>query len=211
MLRGGVCPPEVFRGLLEEMAPAFGLSFPARATAALARFLAELDVWRRKANLTGRLTSRELASHALESALGGKLIPHGVEVADIGSGAGFPGIPLAIVRPDIRMTPVEPRRKRAEFLRHVTKSVPVENAFVHWGRPPDIVEDFCDVVTSRAVGRIAEILGEAPFLKAGGAFLAWTTDPGSLCRSLSPAFSFEKAVPVPRSRRKVIALFRKST
>ncbi len=211
MLRGGACPPEVFRGLLQEQAPAFGLSLPTRAMATLARFLAELDIWRRKTNLTGRLTPRDLASHALESALGATLIPHGAEVIDIGSGAGFPGIPLAIVRPDICVTPLEPRRKRADFLRHVTQTIPIENAFVSEGRPKDLVGGSCHVAVSRAVGRIAEILGDAPFLKAGGAFLAWTTDPESLGRSLSPVFSFEKAVPVPRSRRKVIALFRKNT
>lgn len=182
----------------------------AEAAAGLARYLAELDRWRRSTNLTGRLTAVELVRHALESAFGERLIPHSVRVVDIGSGAGFPGVPLAIVRPDIRVTAVEPRRKRAGFLRHMAARVPLPN----WSDPAasaaQLAPESADVATSRAVGRIAAILGSAPFLKPGGAFLAWTTEPQELSLSLSPVFTLERQLHVPQSRRKKIALFRKT-
>ncbi len=210
MLSGaGPSPPEVFRALLEEEAPSFGLSLSGSAIAALARFLSELDEWRRKTNLTGRLTPRDLASHALESALGEKLIPHGVEVLDIGSGGGFPGLPLAIVRSDLHVTPLEPRRKRAAFLRHVVRSLPVENAFVLEDRIERIGVPSWNVATVRAVGRVAQVIDDAPFLKAEGALLVWTTESESLSGSLAHAFSLKAVLPVPGAKRRQIALFRK--
>jgi len=207
----GASPPEVFRGLLEAAAPAFGLTFSTRVSAALSRFLSELDLWRRRTNLTGPIGLKELTAHTLEAVLGQKLIVHGARVIDIGAGAGFPGIPLAIARPDLEVTLLEPRKKRATFLRHAARSVPVGNARVVEGRTTDLSGDVFDVATSRAVGGIAEILGEAPFLNAGGAFLAWTTDSEALCRRLSPGFSLKKVEPVPGSQRRAIVSFRKNS
>ena len=82
-------PPEVFRRLLEDERPRFDPSLPDPVLDRLATYLAELDAWRRKVNLTGRLSARELAVHALESTLGSRLIAHGARVVDIGSGAGL--------------------------------------------------------------------------------------------------------------------------
>lgn len=202
-------PAEVFRALLERRVSLFGLALPAACLERLARFLTELDRARRRTNLTGPLTAAQLVDHVFESALGERLIPHGAEVVDIGSGAGFPGIPLAVVRADLRVRALEPRRKRADFLRHVMESVPVSNAFVFEGRPKDLVNDVWDVATARAVGSIDRILGDAPFLKENGLFLAWTTDAGGLARRLPRCFSIETTLPVPQSRQKVIAAFRK--
>ncbi len=202
-------PPEVFLGLLEERCPRFGMTLDCRALEKMARFLAELDHARRQTNLTGPLTVAELVDHALESALGERLIPHGAEVIDIGSGAGFPGVPLAIVRSDICVTPVEPRRKRIEFLKDVSEKADLQNVFAYATSLSEVVEGFAGVATARAVGQIDRILGTAPFLKKGGLFLAWTTDAPDLARRLGPRFSLEARLAVPESRRKVIAAFRK--
>src|ERR1700730_12348799 len=117
---GGACPPEEFRDLLKTRAPVFGLALPDATFEKLSRFLAELDVARRRTNLTGPLSSQELVDHALESALGERFVPQHAELIDIGSGAGVPAVPIAIVRPDVSVTPVEPRRKRLEFLKAVS-------------------------------------------------------------------------------------------
>jgi 16S rRNA (guanine527-N7)-methyltransferase len=89
----GARPPEFFAAEIETRLPAFGLSLDQGRVALLARYLAELDLWRRRTNLTGPMSAGELVTHALESVFGERLIPHGTRLLDIGSGAGLPGIP----------------------------------------------------------------------------------------------------------------------
>src|SRR5262245_60455497 len=89
---------ERFQRLLEKQAPSFGLTLPPATLTAAGAYLESLDSWRRKANLTGALSAAELSDHTLESILGAGLIPQRASVVDVGSGAGFPGLPLAIAR-----------------------------------------------------------------------------------------------------------------
>jgi 16S rRNA (guanine527-N7)-methyltransferase len=202
--------PEDFRAILERRAPDFDVRLSPFASRLLAGFLAELDIARRQTNLTGPISAEELVGHALESAFGERLIPHGAHVIDIGSGAGFPGVPLAIARADLRVTPVEPRKKRRAFLAEVRSSLPVANLAPPepdlGGLPPASV----DAATVRAVGGIEKILGRAPFLKKTGLFLAWTTEPLVLAGLLAPGFSPDTVLAVPESERKVIASFRRT-
>ena len=175
----------------------------------MARYLSLLDLWRRRTNLTGRLEARDLIEHALECALGEKLIAHSARVIDIGSGAGFPGVPLAVVRPDLSVTPVEPRRKRVDFLRRVADEVPVANLHAPEAALDALAPRSADIATARAVGSIDRILQDSHFLSSDGLFLAWTTDASALAGCLAPWFSLEQRLPVPTSRKKVIASFRK--
>ena len=199
--------PERFRLLLEQEAPRFGLQLEESARA-LSRFLGELDRWRGRINLTGPMRSEALIGHALESALGGRLIIDAKRVLDIGSGAGFPGVPIAICRPDLSVTLLEPREKRAAFLRHAIRDVPVENASVRQERLESVTDVF-DAATVRAVGRVSEAIGAAKFLEEGGRLLAWTTDVPRLEASLSVFFELEEVLPVPGSSRRQIARFRR--
>ena len=199
-------PPERFQALLENALPDFRLDLTGRERLGLARFLAELDVWRRRVNLTGRLSCEELVSHALESAVGAALLPLEARVVDVGTGGGFPGVPLAIVRPDLSVTWLEPREKRAAFLRHVARAVPVENAVVAAGRAEDLPVSAFDFATSRAV-RI-ETLDPGRFLRPGGSVLLWTTDTNAAAAP-PRGFQLERVLPIPASRQRVIAVYRR--
>ncbi|SRR6266542_690279 len=204
-------PPEDFQKLLEAEALRTGLGFREPTFAALARYLSELDSWRRRVNLTGKLAPEDLVAHALESAAGMALIPLGARLLDIGSGGGFPGVPLAIARPDLQVTLLEPRQKRASFLRHILRTVPVENAVVFRGRIEQLTSPDYEVAATRAVGGIAELIDGAPFLRPSGLFLSWTTEPESLAASLSAHFFLEQTrtqLPSQAGRRS-IAVFRK--
>ncbi len=141
-------PPEFFAAEIEKQTPAYGLSLDPSRIALLARYLAELDLWRRRTNLTGPVSAEDLASHALESVLGEKLISHDTRVIDIGSGAGLPGMPLAIARPDLAVTLLEPRGRRAAFLRHAVR-IPVPNAQVLEKRVQELEEPLYQAATAR--------------------------------------------------------------
>jgi 16S rRNA (guanine527-N7)-methyltransferase len=205
----GAQPPEFFaRGITREL-PRFGLSLDEPRLLALSRYLAELDLWRRRTNLTGPMSAEELVPHALESICGEKLIPDGARLLDIGSGAGLPGLPLAIVRPDLAVTLLEPRGKRAAFLRHAVRAVPVQNAQVLEERVEKLAVAAYDVATVRALGGLAGKIDGAKFLVKTGALLAWTTEPESVEGALAGVFSLQTVSSVPGSRRRAVALFRK--
>ena len=210
MEEAGARPPEFFPPEIQKQAPLYGVSLGSAAVARLSRYLAELDRWRKRINLTGALTRAELVSHCLESVFGASLIAHGARVLDVGSGAGFPGIPLAISRPDLSVSLLEPRSKRAAFLRHAVRSVPVENAEVLENRLEELSPHAFDLAVVRAVGNLARALGGTGFLTKDGRLLAWTTDSRGLAATLVAGLTLEKTVAVPESDRRVLALFRKS-
>jgi len=205
---GGEAPVEVFRRRLEDRSPAYPLPLGPAALDGLAAYLAILDRERRRTNLTGPVSTEALVEHALESALGAGLLPPGAAIADIGSGAGLPGIPLAIAVPALRVVPVEPRRRRREFLDAVVAELSLPNVQASVASVRALEDDSFDAVVSRAVGGIAGIVGDAPFLRKGGAFLAWTTDRYSLESALGKGFQLERVLRVPGTERKFIALYR---
>ena len=205
-------PPEEFRALLERDLPGWKLEPPGTgALGSLATFLAELDRWRHRINLTGRLSPAELVSHALESVLGEQFLPPRARVVDIGTGGGFPGVPLAIWRPDLDVTWLEPRERRAAFLRHVARTLRIENARVLEARQEDLQDASFDYATSRAVRIEPGALRRAPFLEPGGAVLLWTTSPREVAPAMAlEGLALEAAVAIPGSRRRSIAVFRRA-
>jgi 16S rRNA (guanine527-N7)-methyltransferase len=202
-------PPEEFRELLRLQLPRWHLTASEGTLDRLSSFLAELDRWRRRINLTGQLSPAALASHTLESILGERFLPQDARVVDIGTGGGFPGVPLALWRPDLQMTWLEPREKRAAFLRHVARTVPVSNARILEARQEDLPARAFEYATSRAL-KVDSAFGSAPFLEPGGALLLWTTSPAALAAELAPeGFRLEATVPVPEARERAIGVFRK--
>lgn len=114
--------------------------------------------------------------HILNSAAIAELIGHGERVADIGSGAGLPGIPLALARPDLQIVLIEPLLRRSDFLREVVAFLEVD-ADVLRGRAEErsVLEELgaMDVVTSRAVASLDRLARwSMPLLKVGGRMLA---------------------------------------
>ncbi|MBB5913782.1 16S rRNA (guanine527-N7)-methyltransferase [Nocardia transvalensis] len=114
--------------------------------------------------------------HILNCAVLGELIPSGAAVVDIGSGAGLPGIPLAIARPDLRVTLVEPLLRRTIFLAEFIEEAGLEVTVVR-GRAeqPDVrkVAGGADIVTSRAVAPLAKLAKwSLPLVRDHGRMLA---------------------------------------
>ena len=113
--------------------------------------------------------------HIINSAVVGEAIGKGLVVADIGSGAGLPGIPLALARPDLKVMLVEPLLRRTTFLNEVVEDLELDN--VVRGRAEEKVVRAeigqVDVVTSRAVAPLGKLAGwSLPLVKSGGAMVA---------------------------------------
>ena len=121
-------PDELLRRGFAEL----GLSFSGGQIDAFMKYLLELKKWNKAYNLTGLKKDEDIViKHFLDSLLYLKALPAGpISVVDVGSGAGFPGIPIKIVRPEIKMYLVEPTGKKAVFLRHITKLVRLNDIYV---------------------------------------------------------------------------------
>lgn len=136
--------------------------------------------WNKKMNLTAILEPREIVvKHFFDSLLTLKAyeIPQNASVIDVGTGAGFPGVPLKIVRPDITLTLLDSLNKRLSFLACLKSSLNFDANLVH-SRAEDASKDIkyrekFDVVVSRAVAPLNVLLEYCtPFSKLNGVFLA---------------------------------------
>jgi 16S rRNA (guanine527-N7)-methyltransferase len=112
-----------------------------------------------------RLWSR----HVLNSGLLAPFVPPGASVADVGSGAGLPGLVLAAARPDLVVTLIEPMERRTAWLEEESARLGLTNVVVERGRAEDAAPARFDVVTARAVGALTGLLPiTAPLLRQGG-------------------------------------------
>jgi 16S rRNA (guanine527-N7)-methyltransferase len=130
----------------------------------------------RDGDLLGLLGPRELprlwTRHILNSAVVAELIPEGKTVADIGSGAGLPGIPLAIARPNNHFTLIEPMERRSDWLREIVQELGLTNVNVLRARAEEVGDVF-DIATARAVSALPKLLRLAvPMVRHGGEVLA---------------------------------------
>ncbi|RYC11074.1 16S rRNA (guanine(527)-N(7))-methyltransferase RsmG [Nocardioides zhouii] len=121
-----------------------------------------------------REAARLWERHVLNSAVLSEAIPHGATVCDIGTGAGLPGLVVAIARPDISMILVEPLLRRTTFLDEVVAELGLGHVQVVRGRAEDVHgKATYDVVTSRAVAPLERLLGwSMPLVAPTGALVA---------------------------------------
>ena len=120
--------------------------------------------------LIGPLESARLWSrHVLNSGLLTAFLPQGAAVADVGSGAGLPGLVLAAARPDLRLTLIEPMERRVAWLEEESARLGLANVVVERARAEEAAPARFDVVTARAVGALTGLLPiTAPLAKPGG-------------------------------------------
>jgi 16S rRNA (guanine527-N7)-methyltransferase len=136
------------------------------------------DLLVRDGDLLGLVGPRELpklwSRHILNSAVVGELVTDGQLVADVGSGAGFPGIPMAILKPEVRFVLIEPMERRASWLSDVVvPELGLKNVKVLRGRAEEAPLKNYDVVTARAVSALPKLLRMlAPLAVSGGQILA---------------------------------------
>jgi 16S rRNA (guanine527-N7)-methyltransferase len=112
--------------------------------------------------------------HVLNCAVLGELLPQDASLCDVGSGAGLPGIPVALARPDVQVTLLEPLLRRTTFLEEVVRELGLENVTVLRGRAEEMIGKLSvDVVTARAVAPLDRLAGWGlPLLRPYGVMLA---------------------------------------
>jgi 16S rRNA (guanine527-N7)-methyltransferase len=158
---------------LERGCAALGLKLRADELAKLERYLDLLEKWNRVYNLTAiRGRSRMVTHHLLDSLA---VLPHvkGSRVLDVGSGAGLPGIPLAIANPELQVTLLDSSHKKTAFLRQAVTELGLANATVETER----VESWrtgarFETVVSRAFSELGEFVAACGRLLAPGGILA---------------------------------------
>lgn len=165
---------------LKQTAAGAGFQLTEGQLAAFAQYAAMLVDWNQRMNLTAITAPEEIAvKHFLDSMmlLRYAALPQGGSLIDVGTGAGFPGIPVKLLREDLRLTLLDSLNKRVTFLRAVSEALGQDNVCIHaraeeGGRRPELREQF-DCATARAVAAL-RVLAEycLPYVKVGGVFAA---------------------------------------
>ena len=185
MTTDGPAPPSlavIRRALAEFKLPAYD-----DQVLQIQRYIKILLTWNEKINLTAIRDPLEiLYRHFCESMYAAEIIPErGGRLADVGSGGGFPGLPLKIVRPDLLVFLVESNLKKATFLAEVVRELGLKGVRVIVSRYEGLSEEVAplDVVCSRAVGEF-------------GPFLDWTASPEISVQKVALWIGAEDAAPV---------------
>jgi 16S rRNA (guanine527-N7)-methyltransferase len=132
-------------------------------------------------------------------------------VADVGSGAGFPGLPIKLWAPHISLTLIESNHKKAAFLREVTRALTLTDVNIQNTRAESIPPATYDTVTLRAVERFESILPTAAALVAPGGRLALLISSAQETqpRSTLPDLIWSEPTPIPQSRSRILLIARR--
>jgi len=160
--------------LLEDGSRELGIELKTGQAAQFLTYLELIKKWNNKINLTSIREDKEIVvKHFLDSLTVSDFINDGSQVIDIGTGAGFPGVPLSIVRESLKITVLDSRKKRIFFINEVLRELELRNVETAAARAEDsnngVPRNHYDYVLTRAVGDIEEVLNlSEPYLKSGG-------------------------------------------
>lgn len=166
--------------IIERVLKGRGFCLTAEMTSLFEKYTSILLDWNEKMNLTAITVPEQIAvKHFLDSllVLSAYEMPKNAAIIDVGSGAGFPGVPLKIARPDLKLTLLDSLQKRISFLEALSTDLNLKIDLVH-GRAEDCARDVLfrenfDVAVSRAVAPLNVLLELClPFVKVGGVFVA---------------------------------------
>ena len=170
---------EKWKKLIEEGAGSLNIHIDRKITDQFSIHATELIKWNRKINLTTITDPVEVAvKHFLDSIISVRVMPEYGRLLDIGSGGGFPGIPIKIMIPSLSVTLIDASRKKVSFLKHVIRNVKLTNIDAHHVRAEDLVnkrtlENRFDIVVCRALSSLDKIVSQAlPLLAKDGIIIA---------------------------------------
>ena len=169
--------------LLREYASKINIDISDEVAEKFKKYKDILLVWNEKMNLTAITDENEIViKHFIDSLTIEKYIPQNAKLIDVGTGAGFPGIPLKIARDDLEIVLLDSLQKRVNFLNEVINECELKNISAVHGRAEDFGQDKkyrenFDIVTARAVANLATLTELCiPFIKVGGIFVCMKGD-----------------------------------
>lgn len=170
---------EEFIEKMQEKSTFLNVRFSVKQTEQFFEYMNLLIEWNEKMNLTAITDPEEIIlKHFIDSITILKNIENDAKIVDVGTGAGFPGIPLSIMRPDLKITLVDSLNKRLIFLQEVVNKLELKNVeIIHaraeeFGQNKKYRENF-DIATSRAVANLATLSEYLiPLVKVGGKVVA---------------------------------------
>lgn len=205
--------------LLKEYCAELNVTVSDDAAEILSAFSEKVLVANAKFNLTSITNEPDFTEkHLIDSAVGADLPPYGSSLCDIGAGAGFPSVPLAVIRPDITVTAIDSTAKKTSFIKQSASELNITNVSVFTGRAEECAElrEKFDCACARAVAPLAALLELAfPLLKTGGLFFAYKTDKSELpsacgaLKALNGEFISDKSFSLPSGGSRCILIFRK--
>lgn len=164
---------------LKKGADVLGLNLSPDQTGLLAAHARELMHWNTKMNLTAITDIRLVAyKHFVDALAAAAFLERPARVMDIGSGAGFPAVPMKVICPDLDITMVDAVRKKVSFLNHVIRTLKLDNISALHARVEDLAKDpehfqMYDAVTARGFADLGKLAGLAsPMLVPGGRIYA---------------------------------------
>jgi len=171
---------EQLRRVLAEGLAELGLSADPVAVERFERLARLLDRWSQRINLTGHRGALQIAERLLlEAAALSQVLPDAETIADLGSGAGIPGLPLAICRSQCEVRLVESRGRRHHFQRAAIRELGLENAVALLGRAEELLVQPSTGVIAQAIARPDQALAWMRPWVASGGWLALATVPGA--------------------------------
>jgi 16S rRNA (guanine527-N7)-methyltransferase len=161
--------------ILRKGAEELGITLTSQVVASYLFYIKELKKWNQRINLTSLETDRDIAvKHFLDSLTIAPFLQDATQLLDIGTGAGFPGLPLKIFAPSIDVLLLESSQKKCSFLRHIVRGLKLAGVEIVHGRAEDkkMIERYAggfDLVLSRALADLLTSLQLAlPYAKRGG-------------------------------------------
>lgn len=168
-----------FSHCLEKGAAALGLNLSPDQVGLLAAHARQLQLWNTKMNLTAITDIRLVAyKHFVDALAAVRFLDRPLRIMDLGSGAGFPAVPMKVICPDLDVTMVDAVRKKVSFLNHVVRTLKLDKIKAVHARVEDLAGDsvhcqMYDAVTARGFADLGKLAGLAcPLLGPGGRIYA---------------------------------------
>jgi len=174
-----------FSSVLEQCSDRIGIQLQADQVKQFMIYLEQLQIWNRSVNLTSITVADEIiVKHFVDSLAGltAEQIPQGAQLLDIGTGAGFPGIPLKITRQDLKITLIEPVQKKISFLYSIVGLLRLKNITIFYGTLDQFIaktnqDSLFDYITTRALKYESVLRRGSSLLKSGGKAIIYSSSP----------------------------------
>jgi len=193
----------------------FGIEPSDAQSTQIRQYVELLLVWNERLNLTSILDPQEIVTrHFGESMFLCTLLPvENCRLADVGSGAGFPGLAIKIIHPSVPTTLIEANQRKYGFLSEVVRKIGISGVDILRGRFEDLrmAQESKEILTARAIGGLARLLGWAKsIITPAGHVALWVGEQDSIKISRTPGWTWDPPVRIPESQRRFLLIGRRA-